>query len=99
MYFSEIEEVMDDAMQKVQRMLSECPRVTGDKIGLDPRVSSVWILEDGIAVKNSRFLDYYGGFEYIDSDYIQEVGPYKFYSNDSDRVQEALDYYEENCND
>jgi hypothetical protein len=41
-------------------------------------------------------LDYYGGFEYIDSDYVKTYGEYVFYSADADRVQEVLENLMEN---
>lgn len=73
--------------------------VSASEIGLDVRCGVVWIdFENGeIISKNPKALDYYGGFEYIDSDAIEEVGKYKIYMSDyDDRVQDAIDYYIEN---
>lgn len=44
-----------------------------------------------IPAANRRSLDYYGGFEYINSDYVKQYGDYVIYSAEADRVQEVLE--------
>lgn len=62
---------------------------------LDPRAISgtVYVGEDYIAVLrlNTRALDYYGGFEYVDKECRVEAGDYVFYSALDERVQSVLD--------
>jgi hypothetical protein len=41
-------------------------------------------------------INYYGGFEYIDSDYITTIGHMTFYSGEHSRVQDCIEYYIEN---
>ena len=72
--------------------------VGADMVGLDYRCGSVHISveEDFVAVNGRYSIDYYGGFEYIDSDYITTIGHVTFYSGEHSRVQDAIDYYKEN---
>ena len=73
--------------------------VGADMVGLDYRCGSVHISveEDFVAVNGRYSIDYYGGFEYIDSDYITTIGHITFYSGDHSRVRDAIDYYKENA--
>jgi hypothetical protein len=59
---------------------------------LDRRVGPLWTDPERtmIASINRRTLDYYGGFEYIDPEYIVEVGEWTCYSREHGRVDEAL---------
>ena len=72
--------------------------VGADMVGLDFRCGSVHISveADFVAVNGSYSIDYYGGFEYIDSDYITTIGHVTFYSGEHSRVRDAIDYYKEN---
>jgi hypothetical protein len=38
-------------------------------------------------------LCYYGGFEYVDKYYRQELGDYVFYTAGDDRIDECLDHF------
>ena len=70
-----------------------------EQTGLDTRAfGKFWYCYEGIFIfaGNRRSLDYYGGFEYIDSDYVKTYGEYVFYSADADRVQEVLENLMEN---
>ena len=49
--------------------------------------------EGWIASRNTRSLEYYGGFEYIDNEYRTTVGEITFYSSDHGRVSDAIEYY------
>lgn len=60
-----------------------------DNVGLDPRsADTLYISGDAIAVPKSqdRTLQYYGGFEYVDTEFRKELGDYVFYLYDDDRV-------------
>ena len=78
---------------------SEAASVFGDDVGLDYRAGRVYVSvnEDFVAVSgNVRTINYYGGFEYIDSDYITTIGHMTFYSGETSRVRECIEYYIEN---
>ena len=85
---------------------SGAQRVSAEAVGLDARAGYVFIsTEEGwIASRNTRSLEYYGGFEYIDIEYRVTVGEITFYSEDHSRVADALEHYkghqeeEENAN-
>jgi hypothetical protein len=67
-----------------------------DNIGLDPRAAyTMYISPEAIAVpiNQDRTLQYYGGFEYVDTDYRKELGDYVFYLADDDRVAGHIDRY------
>jgi len=74
---------------------SGAQRVSAEAVGLDVRAGYVFIsTEEGwIASRNTRSLDYYGGFEYISEEHKVIVGEITFYSNDHNRVADALEYY------
>ena len=86
-----IEEI-GDRMEEIVRGLD---LVNADKVGLDRRAGFVLVSREGIVVpeRHVRTLEYYGGFEYVDRDYVQKLGDYTFYSRDDDRVKEAIEYY------
>lgn len=66
-----------------------------ESVGLDPRVGPIFINEEAIAVckQNDGTLQYYGGFEYVDKTFRQEIGDYVFYIGDDDRVREHINKY------
>jgi len=68
-------------------------RVGAHDLGLDDRCGYLWVNEEYIAVEigGASRLDYYGGFEYVDSDYIDVLGGYKFYSVEDSRVADHVD--------
>ena len=74
---------------------SGAQRVSAEAVGLDARAGYLFIsTEEGwIASRNTRSLEYYGGFEYIGEEYRVTVGEITFYSSDHSRVADALEYY------
>ena len=88
--------------EKIEHMVdqyfedSDAVRVSAEAVGLDPRAGYLFIsTEEGwIASRNTRSLDYYGGFEYISEEHKVIVGEITFYSSDHSRVADALEYYE-----
>lgn len=82
--------IQDTLLQLQDEIESTCRQVPAHELGLDSRCGMVYVGEDFIASPNPGGLDYYGGFEYIDSEYTQSLGAWKLYSNESDRVAEAL---------
>jgi len=87
----QIEQMVDQYFED-----SSAIRVSAEAVGLDARAGYVFIsTEEGwIASRNTRSLDYYGGFEYISEEHKVTVGEITFYSNDHSRVADALEYYE-----
>lgn len=70
-----------------------CKEGNPSKTGLDKRaIGLFWYNYDCIIIpaEGRRALDYYGGFEYIDSDYVTQYGEYVVYSAEADRVQEVI---------
>lgn len=91
---------MADAIETVvnRNMRELMTEVRADALGLDIRAGHrLFVNEDCIAVSNNdrRTLDYYGGFEYVDSDYIRVIGDYTFYFADDDRVRGHIETYYE----
>ena len=86
----QIEQVVDQYFED-----AGAQRVSAEAVGLDSRAGYVFIsTEEGwIASRNTRSLEYYGGFEYISEEHKVVVGEITFYSNDHSRVAEALEYY------
>ena len=75
---------------------SSAVRVNAEAIGLDGRAGSVFVSteECWIAVVGStRQIDYYGGFEYVHIEHRVTIGDATFFCDDSNRVAEALEYY------
>ena len=68
-----------------------------DDIGLDFRCGRILISEEEgfVAVRNARSIEYYGGWEYIDSELKLDAGNYRFYDSEADRVDAVIRYYRE----
>lgn len=80
----------------VETQLSKNYTITrAENIGLDRRASMVYVSEQGIVVYNRyrQALEYYGGFEYVDKDYVITVGEYTFYAVEDNRVADAVQFY------
>lgn len=94
-----INDIINEALDKIEAALDDLPYVSAEEIGLDRRAGKVWVDEDGniIITSNPGSLDYYGGFEYVDEDAVTTLGCYKIYNGDYDgRVGNAIDFYLEN---
>ena len=80
-----------------QEMLKDCKEVTADKAGLNPRCYELFVADDFIATRHATALNYYGGFEYVASSFIRQVGEYTLYfvedgtGDTEDRVQKVID--------
>lgn len=93
-----------DTWNDIQGALSELDQQIADSVtphkaedaGLDPRCGMIYLGEDFLATRNRRSLDYYGGFEYVDSEYIQQVGGWTLYSVDDSCVLRAMTTLEHN---
>jgi hypothetical protein len=81
-----VDQLIDDEFRSVK------PK----EVGLDVRTTyELFINEDYIAIRkdNRRSLDYYGGFEYVDEEHVQEFGDYVFYHAEDERVADHLAQY------
>jgi glutathione synthase/RimK-type ligase-like ATP-grasp enzyme len=95
MYHS-IYDLIDSVEEKTRRFVNDnMDLVPASDLGLDLRCGRLFVNEDGIAVSKDgdRSLQYYGGFEYVDKDYRNELGDYVFYTVDDDRVREHVEQY------
>ena len=79
----------------VERYIAkQCKKGNPKKTGLDERaIGEFYYNFECIVIPESarQRLDYYGGFEYVDSDYVKQYGDYVFYSAEDDRVCEVID--------
>lgn len=71
-------------------------RVCASDLGLDSRCGKVWVTDEAIIVHfhDKRAIEYYGGFEYVDSSCVCVFSTYVVYSSEDERVQEALDIFQ-----
>jgi hypothetical protein len=74
----------------------EMEYVSPTKLGLDQRSACrVWVSDECIIVDagDDRSMQYYGGFEYVDSQYRVAVGDYVIYLADDGRVSRCIDCF------
>ena len=66
-----------------------------EELGLDFRCGRILIsVDEGfVAACSPRSIEYYGGWEYIDSEYKLDAGDYRFYDRDADRVDAVIRHY------
>lgn len=79
----------------VEKYIAEqCKKGNPKKTGLDERaIGEFYYNLDCIVIPegNRQRLDYYGGFEYVNSDYVKQYGDYVIYSAEDGRVAEVID--------
>lgn len=94
-----IYDFIDDLNEKMERRIFDMNSCNcyDTKIGLDGRCGRIYLDEECIIIEKSRRgnLDYYGGFEYVDKDFIQEIGDYVIYLNGDERVLGHIERYYE----
>lgn len=91
-----IDDLRFEIEQEVDQIVSTYTQVTPEQLGLDNRSASfLYVNSDYIACRGNsrRTLDYYGGFEYVDSGCVFELGDYVFYSREDSRVEDHLETY------
>jgi hypothetical protein len=95
MQFTDTLEMLDEIQYQVERHVQGLRRVSSVELGLDPRCGRAYVGEnlDCIVVDegNARSYNYYGGFEYIDSEDVRSIGDYVVYLDTSERVRDALE--------
>lgn len=85
----EIYELIESVSEKARRfVMHEMEQFRAEQLGLDGRCGFIFANESCIAVdkRSDRYLQYYGGFEYVDKEYRTELGDYVFYMVDDSRV-------------
>jgi len=96
MQFDDTYSMIDEINDTVEKHIRDnFDRISTSKCGLDVRAGTVYINDSFIAVHkdNCNRLNYYGGFEYCNQDYVTTVGDYVFFSSDDDRVMQCIDDY------
>jgi hypothetical protein len=91
-----MQNLINEINQRVEVYVNTLTEVSGSDLGLDDRIGRVYTDGfEGIVVHKEadRRLQYYGGFEYVDQYYRQEMGDYVFYTAGDDRIDECLDHY------
>lgn len=84
---------MPDIINKIIK--NEFQEISPSNIGLDHRSASrLWVSEDWIAVKNHELdlLTYYGGFEYVDEEFIMFMGSFVLFSVEDVWVAQHISY-------
>lgn len=94
-----IYDFIEDLNEKMERRVFDMNSLmcSSKDIGLDARCGRIFIDEECIIVSknNRRQIDYYGGFEYVDKEFIQEIGNYVIYLNGDERVLGHIERYYE----
>jgi tetrahydromethanopterin S-methyltransferase subunit G len=95
--FSNIIDLIDEVNNTVERMLDEqYQRVkNASQVGLDERSGVLYISKDAIIVSEStnKSLRYYGGMEYVDSEYVDQLGHWVIYKSGHHRVNEVINRF------
>jgi len=87
--------LIDEVTELTDSYVGNMELVPANRLGLDPRCGKVFVSPDCIAIHkaNDRAVQYYGGFEYVDTQYRHEMGDFVFYSAEDDRVCGHLEDY------
>lgn len=89
---------LEEMNMKVERFINKnMKQISAKDIGLDPRAGyTLYINEDAVACPrhNAGTFDYYGGAEYVDKEYRQQMGDYVFYFREDNRVDGWILNYE-----
>lgn len=93
--FSNMMDLADEVQDMVERQVMGMKRVSATQLGLDQRCGFAYVDEDMQCIvvdgARARSFDYYGGFEYIDSEDKRALGDYVIYMDTADRVRDALE--------
>jgi len=93
--FDEVHEKANEIVNEVMGDLMRFDRDSRSKSGLDPRAlgGECYFGPDVIVttINGRKSLDHYGGFEYIDEEYVVTVGDFVFYSDEEPRVRKVLE--------
>ena len=94
-----LNQTIDNAVQKYieESEVVEIGSHGLEELGLDFRCGRILIsVDEGfVAACSPRSIEYYGGWEYIDSEYKLDAGDYRFYDREAGRVDAVIQYYRE----
>lgn len=76
-------ELVESTQAAIER---DCGLIPAHKLGLDRRCGFLYVGKDFVASRSPKQLDYYGGFEYIDSEYTLRLGEWKLYFKGNSRI-------------
>jgi hypothetical protein len=93
-------EFLDSIDDRITSYVAKFQEVTGEDLGLDGRAAyRLYVDRDHTCIavdkRNDRTLQYYGCFEYVDTDFRRELGNWVFYFAEDDRVARALENLKE----
>ena len=92
-------QTIEDAVQKYieESNVVEIGAHGLEELGLDFRCGRILIsVDEGfVAAGSPQSIEYYGGWEYIDSEYKLDAGDYRFYDREANRVDAVIQYYRE----
>lgn len=95
--FDDVTEMLDTIQTVVyNNIYNKTQQTSARALGLDDRAAQILFVDQDYVIVpevNRRNLDYYGGFEYVDSCFVQVIGGFVFYSANDARVKECLDVY------
>lgn len=78
--------IQDTVLQLLDGIEHDCELIPAHELGLDPRAGFLYVGEDFVASALPGPLDYYGGFEYVDSEYTLRLGEWKLYFKGDSRI-------------
>lgn len=82
----DIHQIIETLENLQAQMESDCELIPAHELGLDPRCGFLYVGEDFVASTRPQDLDYYGGFEYIDTEYTITLGTWKLYLKGDRRI-------------
>jgi len=96
-FYDKLNSLQWEINEKVEAIIDEMREVKPEELHLDNRSAyRLYVDEEYIAVQKGsdlRTLRYYGGFEYVSEEYVQELGDYVFYHAEDERVAGHLGEY------
>lgn len=92
MNINQLIELVESAHAAIEH---DCELIPAHELGLDLRCGSIYVGEDFVATSRPRELDYYGGFEYVDSEYTLRLGEWKLYFKGDSRIDDLPCWEEE----
>lgn len=87
-------DIYNEARQKMDELVQTLPQARASDCGLDPRAGQFWVDDDaGVLIirSNMQALKYYGGFEYVNDDYVIELAGYTIYDEQDSRVGDVIE--------
>jgi hypothetical protein len=93
--FTNIMDLADEVQDMVERQVAGMRRVSASELGLDNRCGFAYVDDNMECIvvddARARSFNYYGGFEYVDSEDKRQLGDYTIYFNTCSRVSDALE--------